>query len=152
MLCLVFVLSCKDPGKEVLHYQINYICTLLSKLDISSLAYRDENGKPWVLPAVREAEKRLAADSSLNHEYFPILGYEPFCQSAIQLLFGEHHPVLQENRVIQKVVKENNIKLRIIIKCVKCVIITCVAEISRRGSNHKFLRATYVIHKYRLMF
>jgi len=41
-------------------------------------AYRTDEGKPWVLPVVREAEILLANDESQNHEYLPILGFEPF--------------------------------------------------------------------------
>lgn len=37
-------------------------------------AYRDENGKPWVLPVVRKVEKQIAADDTLLHEYLPVLG------------------------------------------------------------------------------
>lgn len=37
-------------------------------------AYRDENGKPWVLPVVRSMEQQLAADQTLLHEYLPVLG------------------------------------------------------------------------------
>lgn len=37
-------------------------------------AYRDENGKPWVLPVVRKMEKKMAEDETLLHEYLPVLG------------------------------------------------------------------------------
>lgn len=39
-----------------------------------NVAYRDENGKPWVLPVVRRTEKQMAEDDSLLHEYLPVLG------------------------------------------------------------------------------
>lgn len=65
----------------------------------SFLAYRDEDGKPWVLPVVREAERRLALDESQNHEYLPVLGYEPFCSEAIKLLLGENSSAIKEGRV-----------------------------------------------------
>lgn len=34
------------------------------------------------MPVVREAEKRVIANESLNHEYLPVLGFEPFCTAA----------------------------------------------------------------------
>uniref|UniRef100_A0A915J3T1 Aspartate aminotransferase n=1 Tax=Romanomermis culicivorax TaxID=13658 RepID=A0A915J3T1_ROMCU len=68
------------------------------KVNLSIGAYRDDQGKPWVLPAVREAERSLAADNSLNHEYFPILGFEAFSQAATLLLLGEDHGAIKENR------------------------------------------------------
>ncbi|KAJ1818026.1 Aspartate aminotransferase, cytoplasmic, partial [Coemansia sp. RSA 2599] len=38
-----------------------------NKVDLGVGAYRDDKGKPWVLPVVRKAEQRLAADPSANH-------------------------------------------------------------------------------------
>jgi hypothetical protein len=35
-------------------------------------AYRDEAGKPLVLRCVRDAEKKIANDETLNKEYLPI--------------------------------------------------------------------------------
>jgi hypothetical protein len=35
-------------------------------------AYRDSDGKPLVLRCVREAEKSIANDNSLNKEYLPV--------------------------------------------------------------------------------
>lgn len=36
------------------------------------LAYRTEEGKPWVLPVVKKAEKEIVDDTTLNHEYLPV--------------------------------------------------------------------------------
>lgn len=80
-------------------------------------AYRTNEGKPWVLPVVREAESKLAADESQNHEYLPILGFAPFAKAAAELVLGagatalkvSAHPArsrggegrrVQENRVL----------------------------------------------------
>ena len=40
-------------------------------------AYRDDNGKPFVLDCVREAEKRIF-EKQLDHEYLPIGGLPAF--------------------------------------------------------------------------
>ncbi|ETN74079.1 hypothetical protein NECAME_13215 [Necator americanus] len=61
-------------------------------------AYRTEEGKPWVLPVVREAEKALADDDTLNHEYLPVLGHEGFSQAACALVLGENSPAIKEGR------------------------------------------------------
>ena len=45
-----------------------------NKVNLSVGAYRTDEGKPWVLPSVRAAEKALVADDSLNKEYLPIDG------------------------------------------------------------------------------
>ncbi|VVC97577.1 unnamed protein product [Leptidea sinapis] len=44
-----------------------------NKVNLGVGAYRDENGKPWVLPVVRQMEKQMAADETLLHEYLPVL-------------------------------------------------------------------------------
>lgn len=55
----------------------------------SFLAYRTEEGKPWVLPVVKKAEKAIVDDSSLNHEYLPVLGLDSFSSAATGLLLGD---------------------------------------------------------------
>ncbi|XP_050307164.1 aspartate aminotransferase, cytoplasmic [Anthonomus grandis grandis] len=68
------------------------------KVNLGVGAYRTEEGKPWVLPVVRTAEKALANDDSLNKEYFPVLGMDLFASSATKMLLGEDSPALAENR------------------------------------------------------
>jgi aspartate aminotransferase, cytoplasmic len=51
-------------------------------------AYKDDNGKPWVLPVVRTAEKQIANDLTLNHEYLPVLGLPDFTNAAVKLILG----------------------------------------------------------------
>lgn len=63
------------------------------------LAYRTDDGKPWVLPVVREAEKRLVEDASQNHEYLPVLGFEPFTKAATEFLLGSAHDAVTDGRV-----------------------------------------------------
>ena len=63
-------------------------------------AYRTDDSKPWVLPVVRKAEKDIAADETLNHEYLPILGLESFCTAACRIVFGEDHKVIKEGKVL----------------------------------------------------
>lgn len=50
-------------------------------------AYRDERGLPYPLPVVHEAEARVVA-AKLDHEYLPILGYAPFVEAAMRMLYG----------------------------------------------------------------
>ncbi|EPB73835.1 putative aminotransferase [Ancylostoma ceylanicum] len=69
-----------------------------NKVNLTVGAYRTEEGKPWVLPVVREAEKALANDETLNHEYLPVLGHEGFSQAACALVLGENSPAIKEGR------------------------------------------------------
>lgn len=62
-------------------------------------AYRTDDCQPWVLPVVRKVEQKIAADSSLNHEYLPILGLPEFRTHASRLALGDDSPALREKRV-----------------------------------------------------
>lgn len=61
------------------------------------LAYKDDNGKPWVLPVVRTIEQQIATDLTLNHEYLPILGLTEFTNSAVKLVLGQDSPAVVKN-------------------------------------------------------
>lgn len=70
-----------------------------NKVDVCVGAYRDDNGKPYVFQVVRDVQKEIANDMSLNKEYLPIDGHAGFIKGARELLFGKGHPILKENRV-----------------------------------------------------
>lgn len=63
------------------------------------VAYRTDEGLPWVLPVVREAEKQMVNDATLNKEYLNVLGLEEFTKAATSMLLGTDSPALLENRV-----------------------------------------------------
>ncbi|EIN13690.1 hypothetical protein PUNSTDRAFT_109873 [Punctularia strigosozonata HHB-11173 SS5] len=67
------------------------------KINLGVGAYRDEHGKPYVLPSVKEAEKRLAG--ALDKEYLPITGDASFTKLAAKLAYGPDSTPLAENRV-----------------------------------------------------
>lgn len=64
-------------------------CTDPHKVNVCVGAYRDENGKPWILPSVREAEKLLMDDPSENKEYASISGDAVFVEQAIKFAYGQ---------------------------------------------------------------
>ncbi|KAK4288054.1 hypothetical protein Pmani_038894 [Petrolisthes manimaculis] len=64
-----------------------------SKMNLGVGAYRDDNGKPFVLPSVRKAEE-LILSQKLDKEYLPISGNADFCKKAIGLALGDDHPAL----------------------------------------------------------
>lgn len=72
------------------------------KVDLGIGAYRDNNGKPWILPAVRQAEKKLVEDPSYNHEYLSIAGFDPFLQNASKIILGSDSPAIKESRLISQ--------------------------------------------------
>ena len=63
------------------------------------LAYRTDENEPWVLPVVKDVEKQMANDETLNHEYLPVMGLGDFTTAATKLLLGEDSPAILENRV-----------------------------------------------------
>jgi aspartate aminotransferase len=60
-----------------------------TKVDLGIGAYRDDDGKPWILPVVREAEKMLAEDLTINYEYLSIEGLKLFTDAAMKLVLGD---------------------------------------------------------------
>ncbi|CZR68105.1 probable aspartate aminotransferase, cytoplasmic [Phialocephala subalpina] len=56
------------------------------KVNVGAGTYRDENGKPWVLPSVRMAKEIVA---NCGHEYLPIAGLKTFRDKAAELVFHD---------------------------------------------------------------
>lgn len=69
-----------------------------SKVNLSVGAYRDDDGKPWVLPVVRTVEEQMAHDKTLDHEYLPIAGLPSLRDESVKLVLGESSPALVDNR------------------------------------------------------
>ena len=61
------------------------------KMNLGVGAYRDDQGKPFVLPSVRKAEHRII-EAEMNHEYAPIIGEAQFSKLSANLAFGEGIP------------------------------------------------------------
>lgn len=72
--------------------------TFPKKVSLGVGAYRDDNGKPYVLPSVQEAEERLIK-AGKNKEYAGIAGQKEFVDLALEFAYGEDSKPLKENRV-----------------------------------------------------
>lgn len=73
------------------------------KMNLGVGAYRDDNGEPWVLPSVAQAEQIVLSNPKYNHEYAPILGSSAFVNGVKDLLFGQTpnaSALLKEGRVV----------------------------------------------------
>ncbi|OAA68304.1 aspartate aminotransferase [Niveomyces insectorum RCEF 264] len=70
------------------------------KVDLGIGAYRDNDGKPWVLPVVKKAEDIIHSDPETNHEYLPIAGLAAFTGKAAELILGADSPALADKRVV----------------------------------------------------
>lgn len=68
------------------------------KVNLGVGSYRDDNGKPYVLPSVKQAEKNIFA-ADLDKEYTLISGIPSFTKYAAELAYGENSAPLKENRI-----------------------------------------------------
>ena len=68
------------------------------KINLGVGAYRDDNGKPFVLPSVKKAEE-LISKQNADKEYLPITGLAEFTKNAVKLAYGAEASPLVEDRV-----------------------------------------------------
>lgn len=68
------------------------------KMNLGVGAYRDENGKPFVLPSVRKAEEGIVA-AKFDKEYLGITGFPEFTKQAAILAYGTDSTPLKEGRI-----------------------------------------------------
>jgi len=90
------------PPVEVFQLTADYNADqTATKVSLGAGAYRDENGKPWVLPVVKKVERQLAEDveaNLINHEYLPVLGFGAFSEAATKLILGQDSLAIKEGR------------------------------------------------------
>ncbi|KAJ1847482.1 aspartate transaminase aat1 [Coemansia sp. RSA 2703] len=72
------------------------------KMNVGVGAYRDDQGKPFVLRAVRKAEAAILARSH-DKEYLPITGLPAFTAAAAELAYGAASPALPRLAVTQSI-------------------------------------------------
>nr|XP_002126101.1 aspartate aminotransferase, mitochondrial [Ciona intestinalis] len=65
------------------------------KMNLGVGAYRDDQGKPYVLPTVKKAELAI---QGLDKEYLGITGLPAFTNAAAELAFGAGNTVLTDKR------------------------------------------------------
>ncbi|CAF4897112.1 unnamed protein product [Pieris macdunnoughi] len=90
-----------EQGPPIEVFQLNKLFTddtNKNKVNLGVGAYRDETGKPWVLPVVQKMEKLMAADETLLHEYLPVLGLEQFSNLSVSMLLGEDSSAISEGK------------------------------------------------------
>ena len=68
-----------------------------NKMNLGVGAYRDDEGKPFVLPSVRVAESKIL-NSLMNKEYTQIGGEPVYGTLSANLAFGEGNSVVAEGR------------------------------------------------------
>jgi len=68
------------------------------KVNLGVGAYRDAQGKPYVLPSVRAAEA-LVLKKNMDHEYAGIAGIQSYIDTSIEFAYGSDSAALKEGRV-----------------------------------------------------
>ena len=77
------------PPDKILGLQANFLADPSpDKVGLIVGAYRDSEGKPYVLPVVRSVETAMANDKTLNHEYLPMEGLHDLVKGATKLALG----------------------------------------------------------------
>uniref|UniRef100_A0A3B3QRL9 Aspartate aminotransferase n=1 Tax=Paramormyrops kingsleyae TaxID=1676925 RepID=A0A3B3QRL9_9TELE len=69
------------------------------KMNLGVGAYRDDQGKPYILSCVRKAEAQIAA-KQLDKEYLPIGGLGDFSKACAELALGPDSEVLKSGRSV----------------------------------------------------
>jgi len=73
------------------------------KVNVAQGAYRTDEGVPFVLTSIKEAERRVAADlqeGKIDKEYLPIEGDARFRALSARLALGENSPSIADGRVV----------------------------------------------------
>ncbi|KAF3800696.1 Aspartate aminotransferase [Colletotrichum gloeosporioides] len=76
--------------------------TFEQKINLGVGAYRDDQGKPYVLPSVRAAEEKVVA-AKLNKEYAGITGVPEFTKAAAVLAYGPDSSALDRLAITQSI-------------------------------------------------
>ncbi|EHA50698.1 aspartate aminotransferase [Pyricularia oryzae 70-15] len=72
------------------------------KINLGVGAYRDDAGKPYVLPSVRQAEEKVIA-ARMNKEYAGITGVPEFTSGALTLAYGKDSTALDRTAITQSI-------------------------------------------------
>jgi len=69
-----------------------------NKVSLGVGAYRDDNGKPYILNSIREAEARIM-DKAMDKEYAAITGVPEFVDVALQFAYGADSEAIASKRI-----------------------------------------------------
>jgi len=90
----------KGPEDPILGVSIAFNKdTAPEKINLGVGAYRDDNGKPFILECVKQAEKKIQATNP-DHEYAPIVGVAAFNNVAKELILGSDSQAIKDKRVV----------------------------------------------------
>ena len=70
-----------------------------AKVNLSAGTYKDNEGKPYILNCVKEAQK-LVLSRNIDHEYLPIEGLHGFIKNSLKLAYSEDNTAFKEERIV----------------------------------------------------
>ena len=87
------------PADKILGLNEEYLKDpFTGKISLGVGAYRDDNGKPFVLNSVREARKCIE-QKNMDHEYTGIAGIPAFLKQTLVFAYGVDAEVIKSGRV-----------------------------------------------------
>lgn len=70
-----------------------------TKLNLTVPGFRENNGKVFLPPTMRHAEKRLREDNLFTPGVLPVQGYEPFLESGTRFAYGAESDAFKSQRI-----------------------------------------------------
>ncbi len=70
-----------------------------NKVNLSAGTYKDNEGKPYILNCVKEAQKQVLA-RNIDHEYLPIEGLQSFIKNSLKVAYSDDNQALKEERIV----------------------------------------------------
>lgn len=69
------------------------------KVNLSAGTYKDNEGKPYILNCVKQAQK-IILEKNLDHEYLPIEGLKGLIDNSLKLAYTEENQALKDGRIV----------------------------------------------------
>ena len=69
------------------------------KVNLSAGTYKDNEGKPYILNVIKEAQKRIV-QKNYDMEYLPIDGLRSFIDNSLRLAYSEKNNDLKEGKIV----------------------------------------------------
>lgn len=87
------------PDDPILSLQVRFVSDQNpKKVNLGIGSYKDAEGNPLVLKAIRKAEA-LILEKNLNKEYLQIEGYPEFIKESMKLIFGEQSHKISDGTI-----------------------------------------------------
>ena len=73
--------------------------TAKTKVNLSAGTYKDDNGNPYILNCIKEAQKRIV-EKNYDMEYLPIDGLKGFIDNSLKLAYTSDCKELKDGKIV----------------------------------------------------